>query len=74
MIGFSGFTACVCCEHFELPRVNAPALASNQPIASLRGSQREMRTSAMVTVTVFLMQLTKKRATDSESGWEWGKG
>jgi len=33
-----------------------------------------MRTSATVTETVFLTQLTKERAKDSESGWEWEKG
>lgn len=57
-----------------MPRVNAPARASNQPIALLRGSQPEMRTSATVTETVFLTQLTKETAKDSESDWEWGKG
>jgi hypothetical protein len=57
-----------------MPRVNALARASNQPIALLRGSQREMRTSATVTKTVFLTQLTKETARDSESDWEWGKG
>jgi len=56
-----------------MPRVNAPGRASNQPIALLRGSQREMRTSASVTETVFLTQLTKETAKDSESDWEWGK-
>ena len=53
-----------------MPRVNALARASNQPIALLRGSQREMRTSATVTETVFLTQLTKETAKDSESDWE----
>jgi hypothetical protein len=57
-----------------MPRVNALARAPNQPIALLRGSQREMRTSATVTKTVFLTQLTKETARDSESDWEWGKG
>lgn len=56
-----------------MPRVNASARASNQPIALLRGSQPEMRTSATVTETVFLTQLTKETAKDSESDWEWGK-
>ena len=53
-----------------MPRVNAPARASNQPIALLRGSQLEMRTPAPVTETVFLTELTKETAKDSE----WGKG
>lgn len=53
-----------------MPRVNAPARASNQPTALLRGSQPEMQTSATVTETVFLTQLTKETAKDSE----WGKG
>ena len=56
-----------------MPRVNASARASNQPIALLRGSQHEMRTSATVTETVFLTQLTKETAKDSGSGWGWGK-
>ena len=56
-----------------MPRVNVPARASNQPIALLRGSQLEMRTSATVTETVFLRELTKERAKDSESGWELAK-
>ena len=53
-----------------MPRVNAPARASNQPTPLLRGSQLEMRTSATVTETVFLTELTKETAKDSE----WGKG
>ena len=53
-----------------MPRVNAPARASNQPTALLRGSQPEMQTSATVTETVFLTQLTKETAKDSESDWE----
>ena len=53
-----------------MPRVNAPARASNQPTALLRGSQSEMQTSATVTETVFLTELTKETAKDSE----WGKG
>jgi hypothetical protein len=53
-----------------MPRVNAPARASNQPTALLRGSQPEMQTSATVTETVFLTELTKETAKDSE----WGKG
>jgi hypothetical protein len=57
-----------------MPRVNAPARASNQPIALLRGSQPEMRTSATVKERAFLTQLTKETAKDSESDWEWGKG
>lgn len=57
-----------------MPRVNALARASNQPIALLRGSQREMRTSATVKERVFLTQSTKETAKDSESDWEWGKG
>ena len=57
-----------------MPRVNAPAQASKQRTPLLRGSQPEMRTSAPVTETVFLTQLTKETAKDSESGWEWGEG
>jgi hypothetical protein len=33
-----------------------------------------MRTSGRVTQTVFLTQLAKETAKDSESDWEWGKG
>lgn len=53
-----------------MARVNAPARASKQWTPSLRDSQPEMRTSAPVTETVFLTQLTKETAKDSE----WGKG
>ena len=53
-----------------MPRVNAPARASTQPTALLRGSHPEMQTSATVTETVFLTELTKETAKDSE----WGKG
>jgi len=53
-----------------MPRVNAPARASNYPTPLLRGWKREMRTSATVAETVFLTQLTKQTA----KGWEWGKG
>ena len=53
-----------------MPRVNAPARASNHPTPLLRGWKREMRTSATVTETVFLTELTKETAKDSE----WGKG
>ena len=49
-----------------MPQANAPAGASNQPIALLRGSQPEMQTSATVTERVFLTQLTKETAKDSE--------
>ena len=49
-----------------MPRVNAPSRASKQRTPSLRGSQPEMRTSAPVTETVFLVQLTKETAKDSE--------
>ena len=45
-----------------MPRVNAPARASNQPTALLRGSQPEMQTSATVTETVFPAELTKEAA------------
>ena len=51
-----------------MPRVNAPAWASNQPTALLRGSQPEMQTSATVMETVFLTQLMKETAKDSELG------
>ena len=57
-----------------MARVNALARASKQRTPSLPDSQPEMRTSAPVTQTVFLTQLTKETAKDSESGWEWGKG
>ena len=63
-----------------MPRVNALARASNQPIALLRGSQHEMRTSATVKERVFPKELTKETASrsetakDSESGWESEKG
>ena len=57
-----------------MPRVNATARASNQPIALLRGSQSEMRRLATATEKVFPTQLTKETAKDSASGWEWGKG
>ena len=53
-----------------MPQVNAPGRASNHSTPLLRGSQPEMRTSATVTETVFLTQLTKETA----KGWEWGKG
>jgi len=53
-----------------MPRVNAPARASKQRTPLLRGSQFEMRTSATVTETVFLTELMKETAKDSE----WGKG
>ena len=67
-MGFPGFTASVCCEDFAMPRVNSPARASNQPMPLLRGWKREMRTSAPVKETVFLTQLAKETAKDSESG------
>ena len=57
-----------------MPQVNAPGRASNQPIALLRGSQPEMRTSATVKERAFPTQLTKETAKDSESDGEWGKG
>jgi hypothetical protein len=50
-----------------MPRVNAPARASNQPIALLRGSQPEMRTLAPETETVFPAELTKEPAFRSET-------
>ena len=49
-----------------MPRVNASARASNQPTPLLRDSQPEMQTSATVTERVFLTQLTKETAKDSE--------
>ena len=49
-----------------MPRVNAPARASNYPTPLLRGWKRETRTSATVTETVFLTQLTKQTA----KGWK----
>ena len=55
-----------------MPQVNSTAGASNQPTPLPRGLKREMRTSAPVTETVFLMQWTKETAKDS--GLEWGKG
>ena len=36
--------------------------------------KREMGRLATATEKVFLTQLTKETAKDSESGWEWGKG
>ena len=59
-----------------MPRVNAPARASNHPTPLPRGWKREMRTSATVTETVFLKQLLKETAknSDSVSGVEWGQG
>ena len=53
-----------------MPRVNSPARASNQPTALLGGWKREMRRLATAKETVFLTQLTKETAKDSESGWE----
>jgi hypothetical protein len=57
-----------------MPRVNLSARASNEATPSPRGWKREMRTSARVKETEFPTQLRKETVTDSESGWEWGKG
>jgi hypothetical protein len=62
------------CEDFETLWVNLPARASNQPMRLLRGSKREMRTSAPVMETAFPTQLAKETAKGSGSDWEWGKG
>ena len=70
---YVALTAFVCCEGFEPSWVNSLAHASNEATPLLRGWKREMRTSATVTETVFLTQLTKETEKDSESGWEWGK-
>ena len=67
---YVALTAFVCCEGFEPSWVNSLAHASNEATPLLRGWKREMRTSATVTETVFLTQLTKETAKDSE----WGKG
>ena len=56
-----------------MPRVNALGRLSCRVRRSQPGLRREMRTSALVTETVFLTQLTKETAKDSESGWDWGK-
>ena len=66
-------TASVCCEDFWMPRVKSPARASNHPTPLLGGWKREMRRLATAKEKVFLTQLTKETAKDSESGWEWAK-
>ena len=53
-----------------MPRENALERLSCRARRSQPGLKREMRTSALVTETVFLTQLTKETEKDSESGWE----
>jgi hypothetical protein len=55
-------------------RVNALGPLSCLTRRSQPASKREMQTSERVTQTVFLTQLTKETAKDSESDWGWGKG
>ena len=50
-----------------MARVNAPARASKQRTPLLLGWEREMRTSAPVTETVFPAELTKEAAFRSET-------
>lgn len=73
MIGFSGFTASVCCEDFVTRRVNALGRLSGRARRSQPRVKREMRRLATEMEKVFPTQLTKETAKDSESGWEWAK-
>jgi hypothetical protein len=55
-------------------RVNALGRLSCWARRSQPGLKGERRRLATATEKVFLTQLTKETAKDSESGWEWGKG
>jgi len=55
-----------------MPQANEPVPKWKDATALLWDSQDQMRMSAKVRETVFLTQLTKQTAKDSESDWEWG--
>ena len=57
-----------------MPLENALGRLSCRARRSQPGLKREMRRLATAKEKVFLTQLTRKTAKDSESGWEWGKG
>ena len=57
-----------------MPRVNALGRLSCGARWSQPGWKPEMRTSVRATERVFLTQLPKETAMDSESGLDWVKG